>query len=220
MAAFVNLAADPVLYNILELRMFGLVTQENTLDREWFNIFHYHRTAGGSAPVLQNLVNAFYSAMVATIVPLMNVRVTAANADGRPLDDPLIPPQLSSYGAVVGAVTGDPLSDALAYVADLFTNTRGRSFRGRKHFIGGNESDVDGGDQIKALRLSTWQTTLATALADIDDGGGNVYTPCVLSPTLSNIFGTPPVFTGADVDHATMNAIIGTMRKRKEKVGT
>ena len=218
MAVFVNLPADTVLYNILEARMLTRITLEDTLTKDFVNVFHYRRSAGALAPNLAALVTSFEANVNGHFVPLMNVRVDNLGADMRPLDDPLVMPVIAAPTVAAGAITGDPLSAALAVVFKLNTSGRGRSFMGRKHFGGLSESDSDGGDELKAGSITTWAAAGAYLDFDLNDGGTATYTPCVLSSTLSMILGVPPLFTGADIDSVSLNHIFGTMRRRKEKV--
>jgi hypothetical protein len=152
------------------------------------------------------------------LLPLLNVRVTGITHDLRPLDDPLIPAIENNAGTGPGQVTGDPLPSSLAVVCELRTDVRGRSFRGSKHFSGLSESDILHGDELDVTPLVNWNVFAAAMATSAGDGVGNTFTPCVLSPTLSIVYGTPPVFTGADLTGATAKAILGTMRRRKEKV--
>lgn len=218
MAKFVNLAADVVQWNILEARLQGAIEWEDTLLKPYVNVFHYHKFGGITTPNLGALADSMSGGLMAFFNGVFNVRMTDLLFSIRPLDDPTVPEQTQSVGAGAGTITGDPLSAALAAVITLGTGVRGRNFRGRKHIGGLSESFSTGGDELNSTGL-TALGALATNLAvSIDDGGGNQYQLCVLSSTLSQVNGTPPVFTGADVTTVTLNHILGTMRRRKERI--
>lgn len=218
MAAFVNLPADPSSWNIIQIRSQCLITYEDTLTKLLINVFNYHKASSSGNPSLLGLANFFAAQVMAYLTPVLNVRVTEPKCFARPLDDPLVPEVENTTSISAGAVTGDPLSAALAVTMQLNTGVRGRSFMGRKHFGGLSESDTDGGDELKASVITSWGTVAGTLEVQADDGLGNLYNPCVLSSTLSLVFGTPPIFTGADITEVVLNPILGTMRRRKEKV--
>lgn len=218
MGVFVNTPADPVAYFMLEFRILWTLTLEDTLTRAMVNVLHYRKLTGSGSPDLVTVLDNFRSSVATQFPSLVNARVNYDGCDVRPLDDPLVPEILNVTSASAGSVTGDPLSAALAVVISLKTSTRGRSFQGRKHFGGLSESDTDGGDELKAASLSAWITAAGNLTGTLSDGAGFTYTPCVLSTTLSGIFLTPPYFTGADIDSVEVNPILGTMRRRKERL--
>lgn len=218
MGAFINLPADPTLYNMLEARVLYDVTLEDTLKRTCVAVFHYRRVSGSTPPNLAGIADALASTVGDRFSNALNVRVTNIRVDVRPLDDPLSIPVPQSGGPSAGVVSGEPQSIVNAAVIDLNTGVRGRSFRGRKHISGLSESDSTGGDELTGTALVHFASMIAQILANPNDGAGNIFTPCVLSPTLSDILGTPPTFTGADIIGGTCSPIIGTMRKRKERV--
>lgn len=218
MSAFVNLAADPVLWNIIELRVQGALTLEDGLNRPLVNVFHFKRLSGPTQPTLQELCDSFATNNQNHLQAVLNVRVIDFYASARPLDDPLVPEQTQSTGHGVGAVTGDPLSASLAAVLRYKTGVRGRSFSGSKHFGGLSEDDTDGGDELNAASVTLWNTVISGLASTIGDTSSNLYIPCVLSSTLSRINDSPPIFTGATVTSIELNPILGTMRRRKERI--
>jgi len=218
MAAFINLAADPTSWNILEVRAEVDITLEDGLVKTLINVFHYHKSSSTGNPSLAGIAAWFNGNIMATFTPLLNVRCSNPRCFVRPLDDPYVMEVEDGVGAGAPAVTGDPLSVVLAAVITLNTGVRGRSFQGRKHFSGLSESDTDGGDELKAGSITTWTGVGSAIAVQANDGAGNTYNPCVLSPTLSGILNVPPYFTGADVVDTSLNHILGTMRRRKEKV--
>jgi len=220
MGVFINEAADPVSYRVLEVEMETRLDWEDGLQTKLFNIFHYHYASGSGAVDLQSFIDNFQTLVVSQIAPLLNVRVINVRSRVRPLDDPLVPSVEQSSGLYNGAVTGDPLSTSLAAVVQFLSDARGRSFRGSKHFGGLSESDTDGGDELSTTTIGNWATALTQLAANMTDSGSYTYNPCVLSGTLSNVLGTPPSFTGATVSSVSLNHIIGTMRRRKERTGT
>lgn len=218
MGAFINLPADPVAYEILECLLKIDLTLEDGLIRHLVNVFHYHKASGSGSPVLSQCLTSFADDVCSPIIAHLNVRCTGAKCELRPLDDPLVISLVTTPATAAGAVTGDPLSASLAAVVSMDTGVRGRSFQGRKHFGGLSESDSDGGDELKASVITSWNAAIVPMTLAIGDGAGFTYNPCVLSSTLSLVGATPPVFTGADVTTVTLNHILGTMRRRKERV--
>lgn len=218
MPKFVNLAADLSNWNILEARMQAAVLLEDGLNRPLVNVFHYHKTAGSTVPNLEVFANNMVTALQTAFQNVMNERVTDILFSVRPLDDPTVTEVTQSVGAGAGVIAGDPLSEALAAVITLDTGVRGRNFRGRKHIGGLSESQSTGGDELAASPLGVMQTLATALLTSINGDGGNDYTLCVLSSTLSRVTDTPPYFTGADVVLATAQKILGTMRRRKERI--
>jgi len=218
MGAFVNVPADPANPQILEARFLYQIEWQDTVIRPCFAIFHYHRISGSGTPIYADLTDDVNSNIVVTIGALLNVRVGIIGNDVRPLDDPLVPATFQTGGIATGSVSGDPLPANSALVFNKLTGVRGRNFQGRAHIGGLSEADITAGDQLNASAVSAWNSALALADNNIDDTAGNVFTPCVLSPTLSRIFDAPPIFTGADVTSFALNVILGTMRKRREKV--
>jgi hypothetical protein len=219
MGVFMNVAADPTSPEILEIQLRTTVEYEDGVFRDFINVFHYHKLASAGTLNLAQFLTNWITNVGDGIVPLMNVRITLGKAACRPLDDPFNLGVEQGLGSPAGLVTGDPLSAALALVMKMETGVRGRNFRGSKHFGGLSESDSDGGDEWKAGTLTNWSSPASTMGTTITDSGGYSYVPCVLSPTLSGIFQTPPFFTGADVTLCSVNPVIGTMRRRKEIAG-
>jgi len=218
MSVFINQAAFEGSHILVECRLITTLEYEDGLFRDLFNVFHYHNLIDGGPLDKAAMLASFISTVGDNIVPLMNVRVTGGKADLRVMDNPLDLVIEQGLGNPAGAVTGDPLSAALALVMTIDTGVRGRSFRGRKHFGGLSESDSDGGDELKAGVIAAWASVASTISANLVLGDGNTYEPCVLSPTLSSLYQDPPFFTGATPGTFTVNHILGTMRKRKERV--
>jgi len=218
MSVFINQAAFEGSHILVECRLITTLEYEDGLFREMFNVFHYHNLTDAGPLNKGSLLAAFINNVGDPIAPLMNVRVTLGRADIRIMDNPLDVVLEQALGSPSGAVTGDPLSASLALVMQFDSGVRGRSFRGRKHFGGLSESDSDGGDELKASVITSWGSPAAGMGANIDDGTGNEYEPCVLSPTLSSLYQDPPFFTGAAGGTWSVNHILGTMRKRKERV--
>lgn len=218
MAKFVNLAADLTQWNVLEARIQAAIELEDGLFRPLVNVFHFHKVGGSSQPALLDLANGLQSGVVSALSAVLNVRVTDILASIRPLDDPTVTEVTTNGTAGTGVITGDPLSASMAVVFRIGTGVRGRNFQGSKHFGGLSESDCTGGDELDSSRYTLWNVVATAMQSPLVDAGGNTYTMCVLSSTLSGINQSPPFFTGADVDSVTLNHILGTMRRRKERI--
>ncbi len=61
---------------------------------------------------------------------------------------------------------------------------------------------------------------MAGMAVSVDTISGDKWRLCVLSPTMSNLIANPSVFSGALATTATLNVVLGTMRRRKEKAGS
>jgi len=217
MAVFTNISAEPANPQILEARFRYTIEWEDTLLRHCFAIFHYHRSAGSGLPNYVDLGDDVNTNIVLPYGALLNERVTIVGNDIRPLDDPTVMPTFTPAGIGAGTITGDPLPANVALVINKLTGVRGRNYQGRSHVSGLSEADITDGDELNSGAGTAWDSASGLADNQLDDSLGNVFVPCVLSPTLSGIFQTPPFFTGADVTSFLVNRILGTMRKRREK---
>lgn len=138
------------------------------------------------------------------------------------MDDPLSPEVFTSVAAN-GTVTTDRQPSFAAGVLQKKTGVPSRNFRGSMH-VGALPESFTTQDQLNVGTGIPAYEALRDAFrglvsAPTTDGAGDFY-PIVLSTTLSDLFASPSIFTGAWISDYTLNLKVGTMRRRKEKSGS
>ena len=73
----------------------------------------------------------------------------------------------SNTAAVVGTVTGDPMTPQVAYLIKKLTALGGRRNRGRMYLPGANESKVDGSGNVSSAFVTTLQTAFDNFMTDL-----------------------------------------------------
>lgn len=179
------------------------------------NVFHFRRTA-----VINNVSKAALNTIFQTtiIVPLlaaMNARYTPGSLTIRMIEDATdFPTPFSVAGAGAIATDGAPSDTAVYYL--LRTLTRGKSYRGSKHF--GPLSEVDTtNDILTGAGLARWQTLQTALAASMTDATPNTWVPVVLSRKLSQLKTNPTTVTTTDVSSVLLDLNVGTMRRRRSK---
>jgi len=203
---------------IVEITMRGSVPKSNGSEEIVSNVFHYSCEAGAGTLVPANVIAIFDTTVCAFIGPLLSVEYTALATTFRNLMSPLNPVVEGALGTD-GAVTGDRLPLNTAATVRLRCADRGKRFRGSKHFAPISEDDTLL-DELKAATLATWTTQCAQFIASLTDANGNLWVPIVLSRTYSNLTALTPSFVYSRITSATINKIIGTMRRRRERVAS
>lgn len=203
----------PTLTSVVEIVVKGTVTTTGAGAKNFANIFHYRKTTGGANQTPAAVCNQFLTDVWAVVAPLLSDQYIGSESMARYLDDAL---EQYSPGNVPdsGAVTGDRLPTDMAAVYLLRTGTRGKSFRGSKHF-GPIAESATTGDQLSTAAVTAW-AAVTTALADSITVGTETYVPVIVSRTLSQLRTNPTTIIGADVTAALLNKTIGTMRRRRE----
>lgn len=219
--AFFNVPANPANPVMLEIVCDADVAETDTTTQKVVNIFHFagRGTNPGSLSAA-GIISSFVTWWNANVAPRLSEDYPdTAVANCRILDDPTNLPGPDG-GLDEGGQAGDRLPTLAAVSMDLISDSRGRCFRGRKHF-GPIAEDAVTGDEIDPTELANWNamaSTIAGGLS-IDDGGGNFFDLCVLSRINSNLIGPAVYFTYAIVKSAIVQPKIGTMKRRKEGIG-
>lgn len=201
--------------NVVEISVQGAVTETGGTSKNIFNIFHYYQNPNQpSPPSAATVANAFIAGPWAGVLALLSIGYVGVQTVARYLDS-----SLNQYVTANAPGTGAlalPRQPAQQAVVALFrTAIRGKSFRGSKHF-GPLATAAVTGDEIAAASVAAWQAAM-TALCNNITAGGQTYTPCVVSKTLSQLRVDPVTIYGAAKLTALTNKTIGTMRHRKEK---
>jgi len=201
--------------NVVEISVQGSVLETGGTTRNVFNIFHYYQNPNQpSPPSAITVANAFIAGPWAAVLALLSIGYVGVQTVARYLDS-----ANNAYSAGNPPGTGAlalPRQPAQQAVVALFrTAIRGKSFRGSKHF-GPLATAAVTGDEIAAASVAAWQAAMTGLVANIT-AGGQTYTPCVVSKTLSQLRVDPTTIIGAAKLTALTNKTIGTMRHRKEK---
>ncbi len=194
---------------------------ESVGTQQLINILHFLKVNSTGTPT--NLANVF-----ALIDGLLSPAVGAAISDLyvadettlRAMDNAFHPPIVFGNN-IVGAPTGARLPSFNSAVVRKDTYGRGRRFRGSNHWAPVASSTVTL-DQLTGAGLVAFQglATALAALTNITDMDGNTWSLFVLSSSNSITNSNPTDFSGSIVRTCSANLKIGTMKRRKEGVGT
>jgi len=175
--------------------------------------FTYRRQATTVAPTKAALVTAFAAGPYAAMLAAFNVGYENGSAWVRWLEDADNPTTTISL-AGVGAIATDRAPSYNAVYMLLRTGVRGRKYRSSRHFPAVNEIDTTG-DVLTGAGLVRWQAVQTALLANLTDATGNVWVPCVVSASLSQLRTNPTTVVRNDVTEVILDLTLGTMRKRK-----
>lgn len=205
----------PTLTNVVEIVVQGAVPETIGTSKNVFNVFHYTQNptvAGPASPVA--VANAFLSTVWGTIATALSVNWVGVACLARYLDSTL---NLFQPAGVPGsgAAALPRLPNDTAVVTPLSCNVRGRNFRGSKHFSPIATAQVTS-DELNGAGLALWNPVLPLLLGQIT-AGGQTFSPCVVSRSLSQLRQDPVTIVGAIITLVRLNKTIGTMRRRKEK---
>jgi hypothetical protein len=204
----------PTLTDVVEIQVAGLVGLTGGGSKRVMNVFHYTKTTGGVRPVAANVCAAFITNVWSVIGPLLSVDYVGEFSQARYLDDAL-EQFVTSTVPDDGAVTGDRLPNDMSVCYLLRSASRGRNYRGSKHF-GPIAESASTKDELNAGAVTAWAAVTAALMATLTVGGETM-TPCVISKTLSQLQLNPTTIDGALLVDALLNKTIGTMRRRREK---
>lgn len=202
-----------VMTNVVELVVRGSVATTGSGSKAFNNVFHY-RLSSGTADVPSAVGAAFNTNVWAVIAARLSSLYTGVQIDCRMLDDAF--QQYVTDGTPAnGAVTGSRYPTEIAVTYLLRTATRGKSYRGSKHFGPVATSDTLN-DELTATAATAWAAVTTALKAALTPGFGT-WKPCVVSRTLSQLRTNPTTIVGDDITDAILNKTLGTMRRRKEK---
>jgi len=111
-----------------------------------------------------------------------------------------------------GEVASEAIPTTSAVVISWYSNTGGKSKRGRNYFAGAPENAQAGG-KLEAGVLAAWESFALDMQAPLAAGGGGTgeWELCVWSQLLE---------TAIDVKTAVVRTNLGTMRTRRQRPGT
>jgi hypothetical protein len=179
------------------------------------NVFHYRRTSTSVDPTKAALATIFDSTIVQPLLDLLNVDVGSMKMHIRWVDDADdLYSEIAPTPNTAGQVTGERYPSTVC-VSTLFrTAKRGRNYRGAKRFYGASEADgVD--DVLSGTPLTNWTTFAALLDNPLTDSTGNVWNPCVLSRTLSQLSVNPTTVVREDITTVLLNKNFGRMDRRR-----
>jgi hypothetical protein len=221
MGANFNVPANVATPQCLEIVCTCLVAESDASTQEVVNVYHLFPASVLTAPVDHVAIgNAFMTILNGALPACLSVDYSATFATVRMLDDPTAL-AISLNAPTAGTVTGDRLPSFNSVSVDLFTSARGRCFRGRKHYAPIAESQTLL-DELTAGAIANYDTLVGffTPGTTYSDGGGNYYALGVLSRTNSVLVGPSPSFTYSIVESAVASPRLGTMKRRKQGVGS
>ena len=204
----------PTLSNVVEIVCQGTLA-ETSFTKNIYNVFHY-RLLTGTLDTMANIEGAFVLAVYDYW--LTNMATTDYNFVGtntRLLDDATAQYVFVASGTP-GSVALPRLTGDLAVVTPFRCATRGKNFRGSKHFTPIATAHVTK-DELNATGLTPWNTFTPKMLAPLTTSNGSTMGPCVVSRVLSQLRTNPTSIIGSDITSVLLNKTIGTMRRRKEK---
>lgn len=203
----------PVLGSIAEIIAQGTLAALGSNGQNVASVFHY-RLALLVAPATKlALDNAFNAGVGAACLAAYNIRYVQSQDVVRYVND-ATDAGISFAHAGVGAIATDPLPSDACVSFLLRTALRGRSYRGAKRLPAINEIDTTG-DVLTGAGLARWQTVQSSMFANLVDALGNVWTPSVVSRSLSQLLVNPTTVVANDITSVLLNKNIGTMRGRR-----
>lgn len=209
---------SPSLITNAELILNGTVASAGSSSRAVASVYHYKRTNTVNALSKSALQTAFLSACRSAITSALSVRYTGTNLSCRWLDDATDAPALVAE-THPGGVAGDSMPLTNSAFLLFQTGLRGRSFRGSKHYFPIAESATTiATDDIFNAGMLTLLAAIGTALiANLTDANGNVWQPCVMSRTLSQLRRNPTTVIANPITAILVAKRVGIMRHRRVK---
>jgi len=201
------------------VQMNGVVAAGGSNSRFFSYQFYFRRTSTTAAFVHSVIETAFQSSVAVPVMAALNARGQQTNNAVRCLNDPQDPFRFAAR-TVAGGVSGESMTTINSVFVLLRTNTRGRSYLGKKHFFPLSESDttLSTADLLNPTSQALWATAVAAIAAGFTDGLGNPWIPVVYSRKLSKPALLPvATIVSADVTQVLLNKRIGRMGHREVK---
>lgn len=203
----------PTLTNVVEILVKGTLAETAGV-KNILNVFHYQLTAG-SLDGYGQLLGDFETKVFTFVLAQLSADYSLIEMDVRKLDDATEQYFVDPMGPTPGGIALPRLPGDLAIVTPYKCATRGKSFRGRKHFRGVPTASVLK-DELTAGAETAW-LAVAVKLGLTWTSVTGTYTPVVVSRTLSQLKTNPTTIIGSTVTGVLVNKTIGTFRKSKEK---
>jgi hypothetical protein len=205
----------PTLTNVVEIVVKGTCATTGSGTKNIYNVFHYTWVSGAAPVSAANVLVAFLAGPWTQIAAALSSAYTGVESDTRMMDDALSQYTVGSVPAS-GGVAGARLPTATAVVFLLRSLTRGKSYRGSKHF-GPIAEAHQTNDELNATGLGLWNPISVQLTNTVNPSDGSIWAPCVLSRVLSQTRTNPTTLVGSRITTALLNKTLGTMRHRKEK---
>lgn len=175
-------------------------------------VFHYKRSATSGVLSKTALKNIFVSSVWDDFLAAVSDRYTGTIIRVRWLDDALDPYQ--DFAEVnPGLIATDSLPSNDTVFMLLRTGLRGRSYQGKKHFVGVSEAQTTG-DVLTGAGLALWQALRDAVAANIVDANGQTWQPSVYSRLLSLPTVNPTTIVNTVVTSVALNKRVGNMKRR------
>jgi hypothetical protein len=201
--------------NVVQIIVQGTVPETGGSTKNIFNVFTYFQNPNQPGPPTAVAVaNQFLTQVWPGIAAQLSVAYTGTGTLARYLDI-TTNPALSGNIPANGAIALPRLPSQQAVVTPFRSSLRGKNYRGSKHFSPIPTASVTG-DELTAGAVAAWQALLPSFIATMTVGG-QTFSPCVVSRSLSQLAKDPVSIQGAVITQALLNKTIGTMRRRKEK---
>ncbi len=201
--------------NVVEIVTQGNVAETGGSSKSVWNVWHYFQNPNAPGPQSAVAVaNVFLTSVWANIAAQLSIAWVGSATLARYLDDVTFP-LLSANVPATGSLALPRLSTGQAVVILRRSATRGKNFRGSQHFGPLAAAQVVA-DELTAGGVTAWTALLATIAGNITVGG-QTYSPCIVSKSLSQLRQNPVTIQGSAITQALLNKTIGTMRRRKER---
>jgi len=200
---------DPVMEIILK----GTLADGGGGSKKCENVFYYRLTTQNNPPLKASLKAAFLTTVITPLIAAAVDRYVPNRGIFRFINDVAdLPTSISIAGT--GAIATDSAASTASIVVNLLSATRGKMCRGSKKFGGLAEAHTTK-DLLSGGGLTLWEAVRDACKAVLTDADGNIWTPCVLSRTLSQLAVNPTTAVYNDVTAVLVNQTIGTMNSRK-----
>lgn len=204
--------------NVVEIVMHGISAADTPQAKPIDNVYHFIRNSTVLPIDKAEVQNAFQTAIGDIVLLALHSRYTQASNLVRWVNDALDLPQ-SFTETGVGALAGESLQDFTCAVVQMKSTLRGRNYRGSKHFSPLSELSVKG-DVLAASGITLFTAVRVAILAGFTDASGNLWKPCILSTTLSQLRENPTTVIASQVVSCPLNTTLGTLRHRKVRTVT
>lgn len=202
---------------VVEVQMQGLVTAGGSSNKNANFIFHFRRPSAATAINKAAVETQFQATVGAAILAALNNRYTQTFNQVRVVNDAQ-DPFLVVTETGVGAVTGDSMPMDLQLFILGRSALRGKSFKGGKKLFPLSEADTTAPntDILNTAALARFTAVSAAWLAGFT-AAGDVFTPVILSRTLSQLKTNPTTVVATDMIQPLVNKRLGRNKKHEVK---
>lgn len=184
---------------------------------KYYNVMLHYSAVTPGVVSLDGFLAAFNAGVGAAAVAALSAQTNVVGTYVRKLNAPSIAERFLAIGDV-GAVAGDCCSSIVAGVINKYTGLRGKQYRGFSHFALVAESATLGDQLTDAAIAGVWGDLADAMFAQVVDATSGIHcNAVVLQKTQSNLLTGTPIYA-TDITECEVNPILGTMKKRKEKI--